>query len=199
MTQIGNPFPMFYDRRGRPLDGGFIYVGEAGQDPETNPLDVFFDDDHTVLADQPLRTIGGLIVRDGAPAFVFVAGEQYSIRARDADGAEVFYAANANLAALTFQPLDSDLTAIAALTTTDFGRKLLAQASGAALRNYAGIPEALPLAGGKMTGVILQDGAGGYAYAASPSYATGLRIFITANGAADPRTQVGDIWLEEAS
>lgn len=36
------------------------------------------------------------------------------------------------------QPLDSDLTAIAALTTTSFGRSLLAAADAAALRTLAG-------------------------------------------------------------
>ncbi len=38
----------------------------------------------------------------------------------------------------TFQPLDSDLTAIAALTTTSFGRALLALADGAAVRTAIG-------------------------------------------------------------
>ncbi len=37
------------------------------------------------------------------------------------------------------QPLDSDLTAIAALTTTSYGRSLLTQADAAALRTLAGL------------------------------------------------------------
>lgn len=37
----------------------------------------------------------------------------------------------------TYQPLDSDLTAIAALSTTAFGRGLLALADAAALRSSA--------------------------------------------------------------
>lgn len=47
----------------------------------------------------------------------------------------------ADLAALgtTFQPLDSDLTAIAALSTTSYGRALLALADAAALRTAAGL------------------------------------------------------------
>jgi hypothetical protein len=36
------------------------------------------------------------------------------------------------------QPLDTDLTAIAALTTTSFGRGILTQADGAAIRTYIG-------------------------------------------------------------
>jgi hypothetical protein len=39
----------------------------------------------------------------------------------------------------TYQPLDSDLTAIAALTTTTFGRALLALADAAALRTAGGV------------------------------------------------------------
>ena len=39
----------------------------------------------------------------------------------------------------TYQPLDSDLTAIAALSTTTFGRGLLALADAAALRSSAGL------------------------------------------------------------
>jgi hypothetical protein len=37
------------------------------------------------------------------------------------------------------QPLDTDLTAIAALTTTSFGRDLLTQADAAAVRTYIGV------------------------------------------------------------
>lgn len=41
-------------------------------------------------------------------------------------------------ASTDFQPIDSDLTAIAALTTTSFGRSVLAAADAAALRTLAG-------------------------------------------------------------
>jgi hypothetical protein len=42
-------------------------------------------------------------------------------------------------AGTTFQPLDSDLTAIAALSTTSFGRSVLTQADASALRTLAGL------------------------------------------------------------
>ncbi len=50
-------------------------------------------------------------------------------------------ARNTAIAALSsvYQPLDSDLTAIAALSTTSFGRNLLALADAAALRTAAGL------------------------------------------------------------
>lgn len=195
-TQIGNPFPMFYDLRGRPLDRGQVFIGAVGEDPETSPIDVFADLDLTDAVSQPISTIGGVITRDGQPIFAFVDEQQYSIRVKDADGATVFYTAAANIEAANFQAASSELTAIAALATTEFGRDLLTIASAAELRSYGGIPNALPLTGGSMTGPIKRSGAGGYAYAADASIPD-VRIFFTANGASDPRTQVGDIWFEE--
>lgn len=197
MTQrIGNPFPMYFDRQGRPLTGGTLYVGEAGENPETNPINVFFDEALTVAAAQAISIIGGLASNDGSPAQIYVAEDQYSIRVRDADGAEVFYLANAVFDANLYQPLDEDLTAIAALTTTAFGRALLGMANGEAVRTYIGAVAPLPLAGGTVTGEIKRNGAGAYPYMADAAY-TVARIFVTANGAADPRTQVGDIWFEQ--
>lgn len=194
--RVDNPFPMYFDRRSQPLTGGKIYVGVSGDDPETNPIDVFFDEALTIAAVQPINTIGGLAVNDGNPAQLFVAEDQYSIRVRDADGAEVFYQASAVFSGGLYQPLDSDLTAIAALATTSFGRLLLTQASGSAVRSYIGAVDPLPLAGGSVTGEIKRSSAGAYPYMADAAY-TVARIFVTANGAPDPRTQVGDIWMEE--
>ncbi|RPF70441.1 hypothetical protein [Aurantiacibacter spongiae] len=195
-TQIGNPFPMFYDLRGRPLDRGSVYIGAVGQDPETSPIDVFADVGLTDKIAQPIRTIGGLMSRDGNAVFAFIADQQYSIRVKDADGATVFYAASANIGAANFQPASDDLDAIAALTTTTFGRQLLTQASATALRAYANIPDALPLTGGTVTGSIKRSTGGGYAYAANPAIHE-VRFYFTEAGADDPRTQVGDVWFEE--
>lgn len=197
MTQrIGNPFPMFFDRYQRPLTGGKLYIGVGGDDPQTNPATVYFDEALTIEATQPIDVVGGMASNDGNPAQLFVDADQYSIRARDADGAEVLYLANAVFDASLYQPADSDLTAIAALTTTAFGRSLLTQADGVAVRSLIGAVDPLPLAGGAVTGEITRSGAGAYPYMEDSAY-TVARIFVTANGASDPRTQVGDIWLEE--
>ena len=196
MTQlVGNPFPLFLDRAGRPLTGGKVYIGTAGQDPELNPIAAYHDSAMTIAAEQPINVVGGLMTRAGNPALVFVAADQYSIRVRDADGAEVFYVSATVLPTEQYQPLDDDLTAIAALATTSFGRGLLSVANAAALRTYAGVVDPLPLAGGTMVGDIKRQGAGAYLYITDPAY-TSIRLQVTANGAADPRTQVGDIWAE---
>jgi hypothetical protein len=54
------------------------------------------------------------------------------------DVSDVTGALSAATAATTYQPLDSDLTSIAALTTTSFGRSLLTQADAAAARTTIG-------------------------------------------------------------
>lgn len=54
------------------------------------------------------------------------------------DDARITGALQSSTAASTYQPLDPDLTAIAALSTTAFGRSLLAQADAAAARSTLG-------------------------------------------------------------
>jgi len=62
--------------------------------------------------------------------------------------------------AASYQPLDSDLTAIAALTTTSFGRSVLTQSAAADLRTLAGLgtiatqnANAVAITGGTITGL----------------------------------------------
>lgn len=197
MTQrIGNPYPIFLDRQGLPLDGGNIYIGVAGSDPQTSPVDCFFDEAMLIPAEQPIRTLGGLIVNGSTPSFVYIAGSNYSIRARDSDGHESFYTSNAMISAVAYQPLDSDLTALAALTTTSFGRSVLTVADAAALRTLAAIPSSLASVGGTVSGNIVRQGAGSHTYHVDATFTSG-RIFVTANGAADPTSLPGDIWLEK--
>jgi hypothetical protein len=195
-SRVGNPFAPFLDRRGLPLTGT-LYLGVEGADPQTSPVVAYFDKELTQVAPQPITVVGGFPRNEGNPALIYVAEQTYSMRTRDEDGGEVFYVANAAIDSAQFQPLDSDLTAIAALTTTSFGRALLTLADAAGLRSYAGIAPSLPLAGGTMTGEILRSGRGAYPHMADAAY-TAARIFVTANGAADPRVNVGDIWLELA-
>ena len=68
MARIAEPFPIFYDDDGTPLDNGMIYVGTAGQDARANPVQVFWDEALTVAAEQPIRTLNGRPAYQGAPA-----------------------------------------------------------------------------------------------------------------------------------
>ena len=198
MTQaINNPFPYWLDLSGDLLDGGSIYVGVANADPEVSDITAYWDEALTIIAEQPLRTRGGRIVNgSGNPARVFVAEDDYSIRSRDFDGNQVDYVASTLIDATAFQPLDSDLTAIAALATTSYGRALLTLANQAALKAATGIPDPIPAIGGTVTGNITRSGAGVHLYHSNGALSSG-RVFVTANGAADPTSLPGDIWLEE--
>ena len=63
--------PFFTDQNGKALDLGFVWVGAENQDPQQNPVAVFWDESLTVAASQPLRTANGYIYRNGAPATVY--------------------------------------------------------------------------------------------------------------------------------
>ncbi len=197
MTQrLDNPFPLFLDSGGALLHNGYVYMGVAGQDPETDPIATFWDADLTVAAAQPFRTRGGVIVNGANPAFVYADGEDYSIRVRDADGGEIYFLASVAVTGVEYQPLDSDLTAIAALTTTSFGRALLTLANQAALKTALGYVEPVPAAGGNVTGNITRQGGGVHLYHNDPAMISG-KILNTGSGGTDPTTAVGDIWLKD--
>jgi len=192
MTKLFNPEPIFLDAAGNLADGGYVYVGTANADPETSPIDCFWDFARTIRATQPLRTIGGLIVNGTTPASVFFAETDYSMRLKDAGGNLVYYAPSTYPAG-SYQPLDSDLTAIAALATTSFGRALLTLANQAALQAAVGLPAALPLIGGTITGAIVRSGAGVYAYGTDPAM-TGMKIYPPLTmGSANPATGAGSL------
>jgi hypothetical protein len=125
VQKLGNPVPLFLDATGRLLDGGKIFVGIKDGDPETDPIATFFDSALTIHANQPIRTLGGFIVNGINPASAFIAEEDYSMRVYDSLDNLVEYSPSVFAAGASFQPLDTDLTAIAALTTQPYGRSLL--------------------------------------------------------------------------
>lgn len=140
--KLVNPIPLFDDGRGGLLDAGFIYVGQPGTDPEVeaNQIALFWDVGRTVPAAQPLRTLGGVVVQGGNLGLVYFAESNFSITKRDANGDLITYIQDAfDLGTTAYQPLDSDLSAIAGLDTASFGRGLLVLADAAALRAAAGL------------------------------------------------------------
>lgn len=200
-SRLNNPFPLFLDTSGEPLHNGAVYMGVAGQDPETHPVATFWDDDLTIPAAQPFQVMGGFVVNPdtgGSPAFVYTAPDDYSLRVRDEDGGEVFFLASISVAGAQYQPLDSDLTAIAALSTTAYGRALLTLANQAALKAATGIPDPLPLAGGAVTGPITRQGAGAHLHHVSPTALSG-NVYNTDSAGTDPTLSEGDIWLKDVA
>lgn len=92
---IETPFEQFTNKSGAPLASGYIYIGEPDKDPESFPLPVFFDADSIIAAPSPLRTNQSGFPTDGAgnPRRIYTTG-QYSIRVRDANGVQIYYAPN---------------------------------------------------------------------------------------------------------
>ena len=95
LYSVVNPYPVILNQIGGGLNGGKVYVGVAGQDPQTNPVPVYWDEAGTIPASQPLDVIGGYIRRNGSPASVY-GPSSYSIRVLDRLGALVFYQPEVN-------------------------------------------------------------------------------------------------------
>ena len=82
-TSIVSPFPNFNDLDGTPLENGYIYIGTANLNPETSPVNVYWDSELTIPAAQPIRTIGGYPSRNGTPSNVYVSATSFSITVRN--------------------------------------------------------------------------------------------------------------------
>ena len=80
---VFEPYSLIFDRDGQPLENGYLYFGTAAQNPQTNPIVVYWDQAGTQIAAQPIRTSGGYPVRNGAPARVYVNADDYSLTIRD--------------------------------------------------------------------------------------------------------------------
>ncbi len=92
MTAVTNPFGLFSDNQSRLLDNGYVYIGLPEQDPEANPAPVFWDEELTIPAAQPIRTIGGMTVNEttSSPGIPYVDAP-FSIRVRQGNGQIVLY------------------------------------------------------------------------------------------------------------
>lgn len=88
-TQVAPPYPIFTDTSGAPLDAGYVYLGMVNMNPETDPIQVFWDENLSIPAAQPIRTIGGYPSRNGTPAVLYTDGT-YSVTVKDKRGAVVF-------------------------------------------------------------------------------------------------------------
>ena len=90
LTQLAPPYPIFTDKNGDPLDAGYLYFGTANLNPETNPIQVYYDAALTQPAFQPLRTSNGYVMRNGSPALIF-ANSQFSVTVRNKNNELVIY------------------------------------------------------------------------------------------------------------
>ena len=90
LTQLAPPYPIFTDKSGDPLDNGYLYFGEVNKNPETNPIQVYYDSAFTQPAAQPLRTSNGYVMRNGSPALIY-ANSAFSVTVRNKKNELVVY------------------------------------------------------------------------------------------------------------
>jgi hypothetical protein len=87
-------YPIFTDIDGQPLEAGYVWIGTASLDPQTNPINVYWDAALTIPAGQPIRTLNGYPSRNGTPARLYVNSD-YSIRVMNKNGSVVYSAPTA--------------------------------------------------------------------------------------------------------
>lgn len=94
LSVVVSPYQPINGLTGLGLNDGAMYIGVDGQDPETYPQDCFWDATGLIPAAQPIQILGGYPMRLGTPTRLYTAAT-FSIRVRDASGAQVFYEARA--------------------------------------------------------------------------------------------------------
>lgn len=108
-----NPYNIFTDTDGLPLENGYIYIGEANLNPVTNPITVYWDEAGLYPAAQPIRTINGYPSRAGSAAKIYTnagAYEDYSLLIKDRHLRTVHYV-RSTLTAASIQGATVDLIA----------------------------------------------------------------------------------------
>jgi hypothetical protein len=93
--EVNPPFPIFADIDGQPLENGYIWLGTVNLDPQTNPINVYWDSALTIPAVQPIRTLAGYPSNSGTPARFFVNAD-YSIRVMNRNGGTIYTSLNGN-------------------------------------------------------------------------------------------------------
>jgi hypothetical protein len=91
LTQLAPPYPIFTDKNGDPLDAGYLYFGVANDNPETNPITVYYDLGFTQPVAQPVRTSNGYVMRNGSPALIYADSNSFSITVRNKRNELVIY------------------------------------------------------------------------------------------------------------
>lgn len=90
MTMFLAPYAALNDLNGSPLDAGFLFFGEHEKHPESSPVQVFWDEDFTIPAAQPIRTRNGYPTRNGSPAKIFVKEQSYSVLVKNKNNLVIY-------------------------------------------------------------------------------------------------------------
>jgi hypothetical protein len=95
-VSVNPPYPIFSEADGLPLENGYIWIGSANLDPQTNPINVYWDAALTIPAAQPIRTLNGYVVYQGTPSRFYTNGD-YSIRVMDKNGSTIYTSLSGNV------------------------------------------------------------------------------------------------------
>lgn len=110
-------YQIFTDIDGQPLEYGYVWIGAANLDPQTNPIQVYLDAALTIPAAQPIRTLDGYLSMNGSPANIYVA-QEYSIRVMNKNGTTVYSALNGSSDRLSSAQISYLPAGTGAVTTT---------------------------------------------------------------------------------
>jgi hypothetical protein len=88
---IQPPYPVVNDTDGQPLENGYIWIGAANLNPQTNPISIYWDAALTQPAAQPVRTQGGYPSNAGTPGRLYTA-QNYSILVQNSRGVTLYSA-----------------------------------------------------------------------------------------------------------
>lgn len=91
---VNAPYSIFTDIDGNPLENGYIFIGAANLDAQSNPVNVYWDAALTIVASQPIRTLGGYPIRAGSPARMYVDATDYSVKVKNKNGSLVYAVAS---------------------------------------------------------------------------------------------------------
>lgn len=82
-SKVQVPYPIFNDIDGRALNAGYVYIGETGKNPEVYPVNVYWDEDLTIPAAQPLRTRNGYFSKNGSAGKIYISAPNCSMTVKD--------------------------------------------------------------------------------------------------------------------
>jgi lysophospholipase L1-like esterase len=120
MTQaVQTPLPLYLGLDGQRLQAGYLFFGVVELNPETNPVQMFWDAALTQPAAQPIRTINGMPDRNGTPSMLYT-NVDHSLTIRDSAGRLVLYIRNSadySVAAAIAAAQDTADAAVAAAAT----------------------------------------------------------------------------------
>lgn len=91
MSNIATPpSPIFCDVDGSPLSEGFLFIGESNKEPSSFPTPVYWDEDLTIEATQPITIKNGLIRNGNLASKLYIGIDGFSLELRNKNSTSVF-------------------------------------------------------------------------------------------------------------